>query len=824
MTTKTLNSVGLFAHLWRGGKYAYYWTASEAKDGAGGALEKITTWFDTGAPWPDLPADSGRHGARHIYFSVNPTNERGSQYQRAKDGERPIVAINTLFAEFDLKQFGSRDATLDHINGMQPAPSVIIFSGGGYHAYYLLNEPFLLVDEANYNRAKFAQRAWVVYTNGDDATKDLNRVLRVPGTRNYKAAYGPDFPTVEIVKADFDVTYTLDFLESRAKTALPPARPPHPTNGNHNTAPGDDLETARNCLKRLAGWRCDQYQSWLDVGMSLDALGEFGLSLWDEWSRQSAKYTPGECEKKWATFNGHGLTLASLVYWANEDNPQPRVKANEPQASPTRPRGALLDGGPTDEANAQALVKLYPGRFLNCTQLSKSNQPGWMHYNGRYWEAEQAPETLERSIVSMLIARCKAAMDAGTDPNTGKFIEEQLVKFCTPNANKIQSCKVNLRSIITADITDFDNDRDFLNCQNGVVNLRDGTIIPHDPGQRFTYCIPVDYKPAADFSAWQAWLRDTLGGDSESARYVQMAVGYSLTGHTSEECLFYVHGPTRSGKGTFSETLLKLLGNPLAAGVDFVTFTEKRSGDSQNFDLAGLKAARFVVASESNKYQFLNPRRIKSITGGDMIRCAHKHGPFFEYFPAFKIWLLSNEPVRGDSEDDALWSRVNVISFPNSHLGHEDKQLKRKMLEPANLEAVLAWAIAGAIAWYSAPDGLQKPAKVASVTQQQRDGNDFSQQFMDDCLTPAPDAFLPNPVLSAVYKGWCEAHSLTPKERKVQLTIGKHHMNCRQYVNSEQLKNSQYGRVITLAAGYDMQQFRGYDGLMITEDVLNEYL
>jgi putative DNA primase/helicase len=303
-----------------------------------------------------------------------------------------------------------------------------------------------------------------------------------------------------------------------------------------------------------------------------------------------------------------------------------------------------------------------------------------------------------------------------------------------------------------------------------------------------------------------------------------MAVGYSLTGHTSEECLFYVHGPTRSGKGTFSETLLKLLGNPLAAGVDFATFTEKRSGDSQNFDLAGLKAARFVVASESNKYQFLNPRRIKSITGGDMIRCAHKHGPFFEYFPAFKIWLLSNEPVRGDSEDDALWSRVNVISFPNSHLGHEDKQLKRKMLEPANLEAVLAWAIAGAIAWYSAPDGLQKPAKVASVTQQQRDGNDFSQQFMDDCLTPAPDAFLPNPVLSAVYKGWCEAHSLTPKERKVQLTIGKHHMNCRQYVNSEQLKNSQYGRVITLAAGYDMQQFRGYDGLMITEDVLNEYL
>ena len=41
--------------------------------------------------------------------------------------------------------------------------------------------------------------------------------------------------------------------------------------------------------------------------------------------------------------------------------------------------------------------------------------------------------------------------------------------------------------------------------------------------------------------------------------YLQMAVGYSITGHTVEEKLFYLYGPTRSGKGTFMETLLALM-------------------------------------------------------------------------------------------------------------------------------------------------------------------------------------------------------------------------------------------------------------------------
>lgn len=111
--------------------------------------------------------------------------------------------------------------------------------------------------------------------------------------------------------------------------------------------------------------------------------------------------------------------------------------------------------------------------------------------------------------------------------------------------------------------------------------------------------------------------------------WLQMAVGYSLTGHTREEVLFYLYGPPRSGKGTLTEMILALLGSPLAKEVNFATFTAQRSGDSQNFDLAPLKPCRTVLASESNAYERFNKAKVKMLTGGNEVYCAFKHQTHF---------------------------------------------------------------------------------------------------------------------------------------------------------------------------------------------------
>ncbi len=58
------------------------------------------------------------------------------------------------------------------------------------------------------------------------------------------------------------------------------------------------------------------YDDWLKVGMALESIGDDLLSEWDVWSSQGSKYQPGECEIKWRSFRGSGITIATLVYFA----------------------------------------------------------------------------------------------------------------------------------------------------------------------------------------------------------------------------------------------------------------------------------------------------------------------------------------------------------------------------------------------------------------------------------------------------------------------------------------------------------------------------
>jgi RecA-family ATPase len=66
------------------------------------------------------------------------------------------------------------------------------------------------------------------------------------------------------------------------------------------------------------------YQEWLNVGMALRQEG-YTASDWEEWSRRDgARYHPGECFKKWTTFEGSGITGATITQMAKDNGWVPR--------------------------------------------------------------------------------------------------------------------------------------------------------------------------------------------------------------------------------------------------------------------------------------------------------------------------------------------------------------------------------------------------------------------------------------------------------------------------------------------------------------------
>jgi hypothetical protein len=222
----------LLARLQRGGAYGYWWTLDEVKrftikrGPRAGQQEKCkrTYWWPSAKP-PPIPSGE----TEHVYFGVHPAvgipqerSGREGPYTPKPESARPLVgeiaAVNCLFAEFDAKDFAEgKPGARAHTDGLALTPLVLIDSGGGYHAYWLLDEPFIITDDSR-TAIKALQNRWVEYVEADEESKDLARMLRVPGRRNVKAKYGPDFPLVAFVSVDFDRLYTVDELAA----AIPP--------------------------------------------------------------------------------------------------------------------------------------------------------------------------------------------------------------------------------------------------------------------------------------------------------------------------------------------------------------------------------------------------------------------------------------------------------------------------------------------------------------------------------------------------------------------------------------------------------------------------
>lgn len=126
------------------------------------------------AAWASL-AEKNAQGA-NIYFGVNPRTGRGGR----KDSVRTIRSVWADFDGIDLAEARSR--WLPHL---PEEPSIVVASGHGVHAYWLLRRPFVIRRERE--RRRFEAMLKAIYRRlGCDSVQDVSRVLRLPGFWNVK--------------------------------------------------------------------------------------------------------------------------------------------------------------------------------------------------------------------------------------------------------------------------------------------------------------------------------------------------------------------------------------------------------------------------------------------------------------------------------------------------------------------------------------------------------------------------------------------------------------------------------------------------------------
>lgn len=414
----------------------------------------------------------------------------------------------------------------------------------------------------------------------------------------------------------------------------------------------------------------------------------------------------------------------------------------------------------SDTGNAHRFVRDHGTEVRWC--------PGWdswLVWDGVRWRKDDDGEAIRRAMVTVSKIHDEAAQARDGDDRKELLDHAHASESASAIANMLKLAKA--LEGITVSVTALDADPWVMCVENGTLELRTGTLRPHDPADLCTKLAPVTWDENADTSEWESFLSTAQRGDAEVCSFIQRAVGYSLTGSQAEQKYFFIHGRGATGKSTFIEAVKKTFGE-YAMTADSATFMESgRPGADKGPqpELVRLYGSRCVACTEIEEGARLQVGMVKRVTGDDTVAVRDMYRPVIEFVPGFKLWMVGNSAPKVNPNDDAIFRRCTRIPFTNViPEAQRDPEVRKRLVSPELRPAILRWAVQGCVQWVQS--GLRVPAVIQAATQAYRDEQDTLRAFWD-LFTFAPEAVETRKAIREAYERWNReegtSHILSPK-------------------------------------------------------------
>lgn len=391
----------------------------------------------------------------------------------------------------------------------------------------------------------------------------------------------------------------------------------------------------------------------------------------------------------------------------------------------------------TDLGNAERLVDRYGQDLLYVPEWGK-----WLVWDNCRWVPD---------IDSVRVRELAA--------DTVRSIKTEAEKFTGSKKKKLKAWaeQSEARARISAMVSmaepkcccspqELDQNPWLLNCENGTLELRTGSLLAPQRRHKITKLAPVKFDPDADCPLWDRAL-EKVQPDTEMRDYLYRRWGYTMTGVIYEHFLGIDIGSGRNGKGLCNNAIKALLGD-YAVQIPISLLMSKRPG-SHPTDQTLLFGSRLALGGESEEGEHLDVSLVKTLTGGDPITARRMREDSWTFNPTHKLVLYTNHrPVIRETKN-AIWDRVHLtpwdVVLPPEE---QDKELPYKL--QAEYSGILNRLVAGCLDWQRR--GLAPPEAIVASTAAYRGDMDHLAEFLDDCCEVFPGAEVPMTLLYEHYE------------------------------------------------------------------------
>ncbi|MFO7971627.1 MAG: phage/plasmid primase, P4 family, partial [Desulfobacterales bacterium] len=534
----------------------------------------------------------------------------------------------------------------------------IVHSGGGFHVYFILEEP---VEVRDIGFIESINKGLSEKLGGDPGTQDIGRILRVPGTYNFKQK--DKHRPVELIKAN-GPTYSPETLAYYKTIETKPAKKPTTStkskkSSNETESPkfrdSLDLLPVTDLAKELIQTGNNgKYESRSEADMAVIlSLVNKGYEF-EAIKKIFTEYPIGE---KYREHPAPDKYLEHTIEHAKKLSDLTEEERKDP---------LFINGAIVKNNGKYSLQPVEFQEYITRKYHFKigKNSTDFFNYNGLCYEFVSDNE---------MNAICQSVLNKNRKLFSRRALND-FVHYATG------SCFISEDKAITDQLR-------YMSMGNGLFDFEHWGLIPHTPEIFTLNSLPYEYDPNADCPVFRRFLDDIFYGDSDTIEFLQETIGYIFHRSIPKPTIFFLIGGGSNGKTVLLKTIENLIGEENVCSVSL--------NDLQSeYYVAGLHGKMTNLSHETPQNRLLNTDLVKAIVSGDSVSGRNPYKPVGKFKPYAKHFFAMNRKPEITDPSHGMWRRIYPIEFPRTFSEQEmDEELLDKILE--ELSGIFNWALEG---------------------------------------------------------------------------------------------------------------------------------